>query len=459
VAVRTIARRWIVIQALGLIVLGAGLVAAAEEQEHRYGGPVAPDTDRFYFYFQTGHAGIIDEDVAGDASFDTPDGINVVLGGGGGYNFSKHWGFEIQGHGTEPDVRSSRYGKFREFSNITIIPAIRFRYPVGDGRLVPFLTAGLGGALYEVNDTGNPRIKLEADRYSLAGSIAAGVEYFLTDDVAFGLTLHSFLYPDIDTEMVVRDNANRVVLDDDSSTNMTAVSVLAHMRVMLGEAAGDGKPGNYFLADHGPFDTAQTRVYLYLMGGHTQILDDDFGNLELKAPGDFNATLGGGLGVNLSRHWGAELQLVNSEPNINLTGIGKFAELSNFLVLPMVRFRWPFCGGRLVPFATAGVGVSFNDIGDARGEVDQFAVGTVSAPQVRLVDDTTVVGTVGIGVEYFLNRHLSLGVAIPAYIYPDADADVTFGTAQGGGAAGRTERSSFNLTGIAGLLQIKVLLP
>lgn len=448
-----------------LLLHGRAVVAGEEEAAApRDEAAVASDVDRFYFYFQTGHAGIVDEHVAGDAHYDTPNGINVVLGGGGGYNITRHWGVEIQGHGTEPDVRSDTFGKFREFSNITIVPAVRFRYPLGDGRLVPFLTAGLGGSLNEVNDTGNPRIKLDADRYSIVGAIAGGLEYFLADDVAVGTTLHAFIYPDVDTRMVVRDQANRVVMDDRSSTNLTSVAGLVHMRVFFGQAGGEGRSHRYFLADRGPFDTDDIRVYLYLMGGHTQLFDRDLpGGLELKAPGDFNATLGGGLGVNFSRHWGAEIQLLNSEPNINLSGIGKFAELSNFTVLPLLRFRWPLCDGRLVPFATAGLGVAFNDIGDARGEVDQFRVGTVTAPNVRLVDDTTIAGQVGIGAEYFLTRHLSLGVAVPVYFYPDADAEVRFGSAQrpgGGGAAGRgTVRGSYNLTGIAGLLQIKILLP
>jgi opacity protein-like surface antigen len=457
VGVRTIAGRGVVVGVLVLVALcGRTAIAGGEEASRK----VAPDTDRFYFYFQAGHAGILDGNVASDAFYDTPNGINVVLGGGGGYNISRHWGIEIQGHGTEPDVRSDTFGKFREFSNITIVPAVRFRYPLGDGRLVPFMTAGIGGSLNEVNDTGNPRIKLEADRYSIVGSVAAGLEYFFADDVAIGVSLHGFIYPDVDTHMIVRDQGNRITLDERDTTNLSSIAALAHMRVMFGQAAGEGRSGNYFLADHGPFDTDELRVYLYLMGGHTQLFDDDFaGDLELKAPGDFNATLGGALGMNFSRHWGAEIQLMNSEPNLNLTGIGKFAELSNFTVMPTVRFRWPLCGGRLVPFATAGVGVAFNDIGDARGEVDQFAVGSVSAPHVRLIDDTTIAGTVGIGVEYFLNRHLSIGVALPAYIYPDADAEVQFGSARSGGTAGRTERGSYNVTGIAGLLQVKVLLP
>lgn len=444
--------------------LVAAAVARAEDaaEESPADDAVATDTGRFYFYFQSGHAGVLDEDVAGDAQLDTPDGINVVLGGGGGYNITDHWGVEIQGHGTEPDVRSSRYGKIKEFSNITIVGAARFRYPLGDGRLVPFITAGVGASLNEVNDTGNPRIKVEAERYSLVGALALGLEYFLADDVAVGVSMHTFIYPGVEAEMVVRNQGNRILVDDESEVNLTAISGLAHLRVFPGQSAARGGR-RLFFADHGPFDTDEVRGYLWLAGGHFQMLDDDFGaGVALEAPGDFNATLGGGLGVNLSKHWGTEIELLNSEPNIDFSGIGKFAELSVFTVMPKVRFRWPLCGGRLVPYATAGLGVAFNNVGDARTVIDQTAVGAVRAPTVRVKDETSIAGTVGIGVEYFLNHHLSFGVALPAYFYPDWDTEVRFNSTQrpGGGALPRgVQRGSTNATSIGGLLQIKVYLP
>lgn len=435
-------------------------VAIAAEGEDR---PYSPDTGRFYLYFQTGHAEVLDDHVAGDTSLDTPDGLNFVLGGGAGYNISDHWGIEIQGHGTEPDVRSERIGKYNEFSNITIVPAVRFRWPIGDRRLVPYVTAGVGYSLNEVNDTGNTRLKLEADRSSIVGGVALGADYFLAEDVAVGLALHSFIYPDLDTKLVEYNQGNRIVARYNSSVNLTSIAALVHLRFFFGQA---GPPGErrLFLADRGPFDTDERRFYIYALGGHMQVLDTDFGGgVTTRAPGDNNAMLGGGLGVNLSRHWGAEVQMFNTEPNLGFTAIGKFAELSTFAVIPMARFRWQFFGGRLVPFATAGVGVSFADINDERRRLDQFGVGTVTTPRAELEDDTTVVGSVGIGIEYFLNRHVSFGLAMPAYIYPDMDTSVRYGTSRLGPNQPRAGRGlvhgQTNLTGIAGLIQIKVYLP
>jgi hypothetical protein len=275
--------------------------------------------------------------------------------------------------------------------------------------------------------------------------------------------MHTFIYPNVDTELTIRDQANRIVVHDESSVNLTAVSALAHLRVFFGQS--DAQPGGrrLFFADHGPFDTDELRGYLYFMGGDTFFFDDKFGSgVTLEAPGDFNATLGGGLGLNFSEHWGAEIQLVNSEPNINLSGIGKFAEFSNFSVLPMVRFRWPFLGGRLVPYLSAGVGVTFNDINDARSTIDEFGVaGAVRAPSVE-VTETSVAGSVQLGVEYFLNHHLSFGIGVPAYIYPDWDTEVRFNSTRGPNGAPLprgVQHDSMNFTSIGGLLQIKVYLP
>jgi hypothetical protein len=313
-----------------------------------------------------------------------------------------------------------------------------------------------------VNDSDNPRIKVEAERSTLVGALALGLEYFVADDVAVGVSMHTFIYPNASSSMIVRDPGNRIIVNDQSDVNLTAISALAHLRVFPGQSSGNGGRRLLF-ADHGPFDTDEMRGYLYLMGGHTSLFDNDFvGDVTLEAPGDFNATLGGGLGMNFTKNWGAEIQLVNSEPNINLSGIGKFAEMSNFSVIPMVRFRWPFLGGRLVPFAAAGIGVAFNDINDERHDIDQFdVIGAVRAPKVEM-DNTSIAGSIQIGAEYFLNHHVSFGVTVPAYLFPDWDTSVNYNSTRrpgGGSYPPGITRGSTNFSSIGGLLAIKVYLP
>ncbi len=442
---------------LALVIAVAGPVRA-DDQEERDQPNRFYDTGRFYFYFEGGQAWILDEDFVDDLEFSTPNGANPVIGGGGGYNISDHWGVELQAHGTEPEIISASRGKIEEYSNITIVPAVRFRYPVGDGQIVPYLTAGIGYSINDDNDTGDPRIKITADESTIAGTVAAGVDYFLSANVAIGLSLHSFIYPDQEARLVERNSNNRIIEDTTHDFNQTTIALLAHLKLFPGQA---GEPNQKSLlrlifADHGPYDTDEMRGYFLALGGDTFLFSDEFGGgVEMKAPGDFNATLGGGIGMNFDRNWGAEILLLNSDPNLNLRPLGKFAEFSNFTVMPQARFRWPFLDGRLVPYATAGVGVAFYDINDKRGTVDIPTVKgnavTTHTPQMT-TEKSSVAASAGIGIEYFLNHSVSFGVAMPFYIYPDLKTKV-----QKGNAA--PQYGNVNMSGLAALVTIKAYFP
>ncbi len=446
------------VRALAVAILAIGAVAGAAEDEEP---ERIRDTGRFYLYVDNGHAFQLDEDVVGDVEIDVPGGFNHVLGGGLGYNLTDHWGIEVQAHGTELDLRSKTLRKVKELSNITLMGAVRWRHPIGDGRLVPFVTAGLGLSYSDVNDTGNLRVKLTMDEQSLAGSLAMGAEYFVAENVSFGVVMQSFHYPKADTELEVRDPGNRVILRERDEVDLASVSLLAQIRLYPGQAWRPAtrdereRKRTFLFAEEGPFDTDDVRVYLYALGGHTFVFDEDFGGgIDIEAPGRFNATLGGGLGVNLTRHWGAELQLVHTEPNLARSAdVGKFAEMSNLTVLPTVRFRWPCGEGRWVPFATAGFGASFSNINDVRQTADVFQRGSVNTPIAR-IDETSIAGSLGVGVEYFLNHHITFGVAVPYYFYPDLDTLV-----QERNGTGAVQRQTVNLSGLAPMVRITAYMP
>lgn len=418
----------------------------------------APDTKRFYLYFESGQAFLLDKSFAGTTRLEAPSGFNVVLGGGFGYNFTDNWGFELQMDGTEPDVRSPTLGKIREFSNITVIPAVRYRWQLVEGVFVPWTTAGFGWSYNDLNDTGNLDVKVSLDEpQTYVGTVAVGFDWFISDDVALTFSAREWIHHDQATSVRVLGPGNRVVSEETGAVNLSSLALLGGIRLFPGQAERPGQRRRLLLADHGPYDTDDVRVYAYALGGHTFILDGEFASgVKVKAPGDFNATLGGGLGVNLSRHWGFEVQMQNTDPEIDVGALGKIAELSNFSILPAVRFRYPFLGGRLVPFALAGVGYALNHVNDVRTSVDVF-VGpgyeSVRAPELE-VQESSVAGLVGVGVEYFLNHHLSIGASVPMYIYPDLDTEVIDRT-------GRqpTEHGSLNLTGVALLFQIKAYWP
>ena len=447
---------WIAGALLGTTLLVAP-VRAADEAPKKAEEPIR-DTDRFYFFIQGGHRFLFENDLVGDVEFEQPDIFDFVLGGGAGYNLSDHWGVEFQAHGTEIDVRSDSLGKLEEYSNITMALAGRFRWPLGpDRRMVPYLTAGIGYSMNDDNDQHQPKVKVHADDSTLAGTIGAGLEYFLNPNVAIGFGGLFYIYPDQDVSIVERDNANRIILDESGTFNQSSFSMLAHVRLFPGQPGEPGNPGlrKLLFADHGPFDTDERRFYLYALGGHTALFDRSFGaNVDLADPGDFNATLGAGAGVNLDKHWGVEIQFFDVAPNINGDPFGKFSEVDNLTFLLLGRFRWPFLRGRLVAFATAGLGAGTYDLNDSRTFVDiplENGGAVVGQPPKLTLQSTSVAGTVGVGVEYFLNHHISFGLSVPAYLYPDLDTTVTKPN-------GNTTRGHANFSGIAPQIQVKAYL-
>ena len=72
-------------------------------------------------------------------------------------------------------------------------------------------------------------------------------------------------------------------------------------------------------------------------------------------------------------------------------------------------------------------------------------------PPKLTIDSTAFAGQVGVGVEYFLNRHISFGLSLPAYLYPDLDTTVT-------APNGNVTRGHANFSGLAPQIQVKAYL-
>jgi Outer membrane protein beta-barrel domain len=451
--------------AVALALLGSA--GAADEPSPGDEAPATPtnaarwdDTGRLYLTLETGFVFLADDGFAGATHFESHEfpktnHVNIPIGVAVGYNFSRHFGVEVQGVGTEPDVTSDYLGKLAEYSNITVFGSLRYRYPIGDGRFVPWVLGGLGWSINDLNDTTNTRIKLTGDGSTIAGTVAAGFDYFLAEDVSVGAALQGFIYPSIDSEVFNKDTGKIVR----GSSNLNSVAVLAHLTMYFGQQASpDGSsPQTLLLADHGTYDSDERRYYLVAMAGDQIYFDDKFGGgLTVKSPGSANWSLGGAVGMNFDEHWGAELQLLNTDVNINGGALGKIGEMSTFTILPTARFRWPFLDGRLVPFLTVGLGVNLNRPNDPRNHVDVFEGRTQRTPRFELTT-ASVAASVGIGVEYFLNRHVSVGLAVPLMIYPDWNTTVQPRSAAGN--VGKPVHASWDYTGIQPTLRITAYVP
>lgn len=459
---------------VGQVVLGAILAlvmlmparAAEEPRDEPLGedeqlDPRWDTSGRFYLYFRGGENLIVNDEFVQDVDFDTPDGINFNLGVGIGYDIDRHWSVEIEGDGTEPDLRDQRTGrKINEFSNITLIPAARFRWPIGDGRFVPYLVGGVGISLNDVNDSANLRLKVKAQETNVVGTLGIGFDYFLTENVSVGFVTQSFIHSDIATSFKNSDDPSQ---NRSGSANLTSVAFLGHIRLYPGQNAASEGGLKWLVADHGPFDDGQRRYYLMALAGTHQFFNDGVGgDVTMEAPGGANWALGGAGGVNLTKHWGFEIGLWNTDVNLNAPGLGKFGELSNFTVMPQARYRWQFLQGRLVLFGTGGVGVAWNAVNDQRDTLPKFYGGnkvtTARSPRV-IVQDVVLAGSIGAGIEYFLNSNLSVALSLPYNMYADAHTKVQQRDLSTGQPIGKASYSSVKYSGLTPQLQIRAYLP
>ena len=77
-------------------------------------------------------------------------------------------------------------GGVGEYATYAAIPVVRFRWPVKEGRLVPYLLAGFGGTYSEVNDryANGSGVPVNSKGFAPAFSVGGGLEYHFNPDVS-----------------------------------------------------------------------------------------------------------------------------------------------------------------------------------------------------------------------------------------------------------------------------------
>ena len=113
---------------------------------------------------------------------------NQLFGAVLGLNLGRHWGVELVGEGYEARVSDSTLGSVKEVAVVSVIPHVRWRYPLLGGRLVPFLSAGVGLGYVELNDS-KPPSEIRNPLGSSVGVAAAaggGMEYFVASNLSLG---------------------------------------------------------------------------------------------------------------------------------------------------------------------------------------------------------------------------------------------------------------------------------
>jgi opacity protein-like surface antigen len=338
----------------------------------------AQDTDRPRYYLS----------LRGHGSNPFTD-VHDLFGASVGVNLNRYWGVELSGEGFERRLRVNG-SALGEYAVVPFVPQVRLRYPLLDGRLTPYVIGGVGVALTEFNDRKRPGFGVSVDMpaSTVVGTIGAGLEYFVADNVAAGVEIKYLIAGD----QTVRINGVRRSEDLDSLYSAVGLRL--------------------FFPEHKPTprvdarDGLPARVYLGLQLGAAITTDaDSMPGVELHpepaAVGPANYFIGGVIGLDLGRHLGLELTAGGYEVRVHSADRGSVGEEAIYAIIPQVRARYPVLDGRLVPYAVGGVGAGYAEFNDRKPAGAGFAIEGTS---------WGVAATLGAGIEYLVASNIAAGV-------------------------------------------------
>lgn len=341
----------------------------------------AEDADRFrpYFHWKS-------------YEWDTIWGVDDANGVSLGANFDRHWGAELSLDAFQLGLRNTSDQLVAEMSSISLIPQVRLRQPFFNDRLVPYAVLGVGTSFVQFNDRKSHAfdLNLEADGWQWSATGGLGIEYFLDDEIAFGFEGKYVWVDELDTKIGT----------EEGTMDMSSFLLSFGLRLYFDE----NTPRS--LADL-PESPSASRFYFSMKGGGRVILDGDWGGGVTLTPlaqaddSGLNKHWGLTFGVNLNRHWAAELALDGGETSIQVDDRYRIGEYSQTGIMPQIRYRWPLATGRWVPYALVGGGMLYAEFNDAK-------------PQSRLFPGLDTKGfypvvRFGGGVEYFFTRNFSFG--------------------------------------------------
>jgi opacity protein-like surface antigen len=318
--------------------------------------------------------------------------VHDLFGASVGANLNKYWGVELSAEGFERRLRVNG-AAFGEYSVVPLVPQVRLRYPFFDGRLTPYVIGGVGVALTEFNDRKNPGFGVGVDMpaSTMVGTVGAGLEYFVADNVAAGLEVKYLIAGDQTVRL------NGVSRSEDISSLYMAFG----LRLFFPEHT-EYKPAPRVAAQDG----LPARVYLGLQLGAAFTTDaSSMPGVELDpepaALGPANYFIGGLIGLDIGRHLGLELTGGGYEVRVHSADRGSVGEEAIYAIIPQVRARYPVLDGRLVPYAIGGVGAGYAEFNDRKAPGKDFAIEGTS---------WGLAATLGAGIEYLVASNIAAGI-------------------------------------------------
>jgi opacity protein-like surface antigen len=369
--------RWILVVSIGVLSLG-GVASAGRAEET--GEP------RWYFGARIGTGFMLHHQVAPDIDVSSWAPVSGVFAG---VHLNRYLGVEMAADLFEVELRVPGRRAVGEYGMFSLIPQVRARYPLLEGRLTPYVIGGIGVGHNEFNDR-KPRglgLKVDAEGTALVGAVGGGIEYSLANTIAVGVEAKLLLSRD--QEIKVQGRGGRANLD--------ALFTAAHLRLLFPDGAA---PVSSRLA-------SWWRPYIGLRtGGAILIHTEAPADLEIRPE---NAAIGGkvnqlvnvALGVDLGQYAGIELSVDSYETNLTVRPFGAVREYAIYAAIPQLRLRYPLAAGRLAPYLLAGVGLSYAETND--GKPPGFDL-----PMTKV--DYSVAAAAGGGIDYFLATNIAFGL-------------------------------------------------
>ncbi|HUF92151.1 MAG TPA: outer membrane beta-barrel protein, partial [Candidatus Limnocylindria bacterium] len=356
----------------------------------------AQDSDllRFYGALRVGYAFLSDGKPVSNVEAQR---MQQVTGLSLGVNFNRYFGVELAADAFESDLKLGGVGKIGEYGTFSLIPQVRVRYPLFDGRLTPYVLAGVGIGHNEFNDRKKEGIgrSIHATDTTVVAAVGGGVEYFLTSNIAFGVEARYLVSRDQEIEIDGRSE----------KANLDALLTSVSLRLLFPELPGaaPGPPPDY---------RTTGRFYAGVrLGGGTVLNERIARGVESEpvrsAVGVFNTAYGGFVGADLTRFVGVEFAVDGYDFGIHVPGVGAVGEYAIYTYIPQLRLRYPVLGGRVTPYVVTGVGVSFGEFKDRKPRGEEIDIGG---------EDFALAAVAGVGIEYFVASNIAVGLETK-YLY------------------------------------------
>jgi len=358
--------------ATGLIMLALGVAHAAPSW--------AEDSDRVRYYLH----------LRGQDT-NPLTGVHDHWGFSLGANLDRHWGLELSADTLERRVKQG--GRtLGEFSIGALVPQVRLRYPLFDDRLVPYIVGGVGVAFTDFNDRKPqvPPVSIKGTEQTfVVGTIGAGLEYYVADNLAVGVEVKYLAAGDTTLRL---DGARH-------SQQVESLFLTLGLRLLVPEHRPQPPVA--------PGEPASRRLYFGVRAGAAVATDTSaFSNVEIRPEppayfGSGNQFVGAAFGMDFGRHLGVELAADGYEVVLAAPSGGSLIEVAVMHAIPQLRLRYPLLDGRLVPYALGGVGLGYVEQNDRKGagigvDVETSTLGLAAA--------------VGAGMEYFAASNIAVGL-------------------------------------------------